>query len=66
MTRSQTNHDNSSLEYSTMVSNYSGNSKGLSSPILSSQGDLIMLPTDQEFIMNWGIPELVAWPTSES
>jgi len=32
--------------------------------LLNSQEDLIMLPTDQDFIMDQGVPELVAWPIS--
>ena len=32
--------------------------------LLTSQEDLIMFPIDQEFIMNQGVPELVAWPIS--
>ena len=31
---------------------------------LTSQEDLIILPTDQEFIMNQGVSELVAWSIS--
>jgi len=32
--------------------------------ILPTREDLVILPTGQEFIMNQGVPELVAWPIS--
>ena len=32
--------------------------------ILPAGEDLVILPTGQDFIMNQGVPELVAWPVS--
>ena len=32
--------------------------------LLPSVEDLVMLPSDQEFIMSQGVPDLVAWPIS--
>jgi len=32
--------------------------------ILPAREDLVILPVGQEFIMNQGVPKLVAWPIS--
>ena len=32
--------------------------------ILPAREDLVVLPAGQEFIMNQGVPDLVAWPTA--
>ena len=51
------------VELPTMVSNHLGLLEYFPR-LLPVRADLVILPTDQEFIMKQRVPELVAWPIS--
>ena len=57
--------DHTTMEYPAMVFNHPGPIGGLLH-LLPARTDLVVLPTDQEFIMNQGVLELIAWPISRN